>query len=78
MGQNREYRNKHISIKSIYNNGAKNNNGGRVVFPVSGAGKIRYLYKKEWNWTSAVSITHKSKLKILKKTWTQDMKMYNN
>ena len=47
MGQNREYRNKHISIKSIYNNGAKNDNGGRVVFPVSGAGKIRYLYTKE-------------------------------
>ena len=60
MGQNRESRNKHISIMSIYNNGAKNNNGGRVVFPISGAGKIRYPYTKEWNWTFAVSTTHKS------------------
>ena len=47
MGQDRESRNKHTSIKSIYNNGAKNNNGGRVVFPISGAGKIRYPYTKE-------------------------------
>ena len=46
MGE-RESRNKHTFIKLIYNNGAKNNNGGRVVFPISRAGKIRYPYTKE-------------------------------